>query len=149
MVNTDHISSHAESDLSDPQAPSPPDSSSTSIESEPQTPEEHVKDVDTPMSGSDEDAEGSDDEDYDLDATHRSPSIAIQDDRSSSTPEAHSRKRKLSNEFEDEISRNPDLYGVRRSVGFPWIAHSKVHADRPSRIELVQSVALLVHMLCT
>jgi chromodomain-helicase-DNA-binding protein 1 len=119
MTNADHLSSHLESDLSDPQPPSPADSSPTSVESEPPSADEDDNDVQSPISGSDEDAEGSDDEDFDMDAVQHSLPAAVENDRSSSTPEGHSRKRKFSSEIEDQINQNPELYGFRRSVCVP------------------------------
>jgi hypothetical protein len=116
MANAGQLSSHLESDLSDPQPPSPADSSPTSVESEPPSADEDDDDANTPISASDEDAEGSDDEDFDMDAVQHSRPVVIENDRSSSSPEGQSRKRKFSSDIEDEMNKHPDLYGVRRSV---------------------------------
>ena len=65
----------------------------------------------------DEDAVGSDDPDYDM-ATHptgnaESPS----EDRSLSQDSPRQRKRKADPEHDDYMLNNPELYGLRRSVG--------------------------------
>jgi hypothetical protein len=123
MANTGPLSSHPESDLSDPQPPSPADSSPTSVESEPPSADEDDEDVNTPISGSDEDAEGSDDEDFDMDAVQRSRPVVIENDRLSSSPEGQSRKRKFSSDIEGEMNKHPDLYGVRRSVSISLLTY--------------------------
>lgn len=131
LHNTDPTSPHPDSDdLSDPQPPSPAESS-TSIESDPEADD---PDVESPDSGSDEDAEGSDDEDFDITLTNRSRPVAAQSDRSSSSAEP-SRKRKLSVEYEDDINNNPELYGLRRSVS--------ILATFPSETSLISLVASL------
>jgi hypothetical protein len=139
MATAGRLSSHLESDLSDPQPASPADSSPTSVESEPPSADEDEDDVNTPISGSDEDAEGSDDEDFDMDAVQHSRPAVIENDRLSSSPEGQSRKRKFSSDIEDEMNKHPDLYGVRRSVSASLPTGPTVYADLPPRTVPVQS----------
>jgi hypothetical protein len=127
MATADRPSSHLGSDLSEDPQPLSPASSPSSVESEAPSADEDDNDVHTPISGSDEDAEGSDDEDFDMDAVQHSRPVVIENDRSSSSPEAHSRKRKFSSEIEDQMNKHPDLYGVRRSVSTTFVQLSTVY----------------------
>jgi hypothetical protein len=118
MPATDALSSQPESPLSEPQLPSAVQSPSTSIESERGPASDSEKDDLSSPSVSDEDAEGSADEEYDLGPSVPARSSRSQSARSSSSPDPNSRKRKLSEEdMEEAILAHPELYGVRRSVG--------------------------------
>jgi chromodomain-helicase-DNA-binding protein 1 len=68
------------------------------------------------LSSQDEDAEGSEDGDYDLETPppeRVSPAL----DHSSSNESSRSMKRKASMDENELILQNPELYGLRRSVG--------------------------------
>jgi chromodomain-helicase-DNA-binding protein 1 len=124
MPTSDPLSPHPESDLSEPQAPSPINSSSPSIESDRESQDEDMKDADSSVSASDEDAEGSEDDEYDI-----GPSTNVRQPTSpagsSSSSDQGSRKRKLSeDDLEDAIAQHPELYGVRRSVSAKLIFYN-------------------------
>lgn len=80
---------------------------------------DHVmQDVASPLSDEDEDADGSDDGDYDAPSP---PSRASVDSRHSSVSSDASsvpRKRKVEPDVDDDqyMQENPELYGLRRSV---------------------------------
>lgn len=136
---TDALSSQPESELSEPQLPSAIESPSTSVESDRESDPESDKDDLSSVSASDEDAEGSADDEYDLgpSATARSSrSPSEQNSRqSSSSPESNSRKRKLSeDDIEEAIAAHPELYGVRRSVGAAETLTCDPIADTTSQV---------------
>lgn len=115
VTNADDVSAHSESELSDiKDAPGELLSSGDEL----QNGVNHVGVVEDELSDSshDEDAEGSDDVDYDA----RSPAAIQSPAMSSRSPSAGSRrpgKRKASTEDEEDfINKNPELYGLRRSV---------------------------------
>jgi len=92
--------------FSDPPSPSP----------EAQSPDEYKEDASPSEDDSDQDAEGSDDTDYEephLTVEHREES---EQSRSASVISLKTKKRKMSMDEEDYIRRDPELYGLRRSV---------------------------------
>lgn len=92
--------------LSDPPSSSP----------DPESPDAYEQDLSASDEDSDQDAEGSDDADYE--DIH--PAAAQHEDsdrsRSPSIASDKSKKRKMSMDEEDYILANPELYGLRRSV---------------------------------
>lgn len=65
----------------------------------------------------DEDALGSDDPDFDMETTAPGNAGSPGDAVSSSQGSPRQRKRKAGPEHEDYMQENPELYGLRRSVG--------------------------------
>jgi chromodomain-helicase-DNA-binding protein 1 len=109
-------SQHSDSDLSDAQQPAAPEPSS-----DVDAPGEEYDD-DEPMaadsdSSEDVDAEGEPDGDYDSDSppSEHAPSSRAQS--VSSQESSRPMKRKASSEKDDYMTQNPELYGLRRSVG--------------------------------
>ncbi|KAF2496183.1 hypothetical protein BU16DRAFT_526699 [Lophium mytilinum] len=113
VTNADDMASHSESELSDIKDPIAEDLSSED-EAEADSYDVPMADVGTSDTSEDEDADGDADGDYDSETP---PYGQLEDSRArSSSSEESSRppKRKASVE-EDEISQNPELYGLRRS----------------------------------
>ena len=65
----------------------------------------------------DEDAAGSDDADYDMETSPPAEVGVPRYDRSSSQDSRKALKRKVGLENDEYIMNNPELYGLRRSVG--------------------------------
>lgn len=112
VTNADDEDAPSESELSDPtnRAGAP-----ISLGSDDQSPvHDEDNDVDAESSHS-EDAEGSEDGDYESE-TPLAQSDDQEVDRSSSEDSQRPRKRKASVEDDEYITQNPELYGLRRSV---------------------------------
>lgn len=114
----DHFSSHSPM----PQSPTPAASHHTSPSSipisDPPTPNDVAIDDDSSPSGSDIDAEGTDDDDY-AQISHAPSARQIHVDPptpSSSSSLNESTKRKLDTNGDEDFRNNPELYGLRRSV---------------------------------
>jgi len=107
---------HDDSDLSDAQEPAAPEPSSDVDAPGEEDDDDEPMAVQSDSSG-DVDAEGEPDADYDSDSP---PSEQAQSSRaqSVSSQESSSRplKRKASSEKDDYMTRDPELYGLRRSV---------------------------------
>lgn len=73
---------------------------------------------------SDEDAEGEPDEDFDV--SMQAPDDDEQSDDGSDSQSARPGKRKQAVEEEDYIMKDPELYGLRRSVCTTLVVHSLV-----------------------
>ena len=69
------------------------------------------------ISSQDEDAIGSDDADYEMESPPPPQVHMTRDDRSSSHDSPRPSKRKAGIEEDEYIMNNPELYGIRRSVG--------------------------------
>ena len=102
---------------------SPPNSPSnhtspSPVPSDVRTPESDQIDVLMSDSGSDVDAEGSEDADYTHIPIEATDALVLENapTPSSSGSSNRSNKRKLSMEDEEDWRANPELYGVRRSV---------------------------------
>ena len=67
-------------------------------------------------SSHDEDAMGSDDPDYDIATPPHANTTSSRDARSSSQDSPRQRKRKIGTEPDEYILKDPELYGLRRSV---------------------------------
>lgn len=113
---TQSPSQHSDSDLSDTQQPAAPEPSS-----DVDAPGEEYDD-DEPMaadsdSSEDVDAEGEPDGDYDSDSppSEHAPSSRAQS--VSSQESSRPLKRKAGSDKDDYMTQNPELYGLRRSVG--------------------------------
>lgn len=115
FTNPDLSTSDSESDLSE--ALDVPNASTSSPKSEAQEME-----AETPSEGMnsesshDEDAIGSDDADYDMETSAPAELHVIRDDPSSSEDSRRQSKRKIGVEHDDHMIKNPELYGLRRSV---------------------------------
>lgn len=110
------IPSESDSELSE--AIDPPN---TILSSLPHGDERDAEDTYTPddsASSHDQDAIGSDDADYDMEG---SPAVEapVRDTSSPSQTSSRLGKRKASVEEEDFMGKNPELYGLRRSVRSP------------------------------
>ena len=71
------------------------------------------------LSSQDEDAVGSDDADYEMESP-LPPTIQVTHDALSSSDDSRRpSKRKAGIEEDEHIMNNPELYGIRRSVGIP------------------------------
>ena len=117
LQHSDAMTPESESDLSeaiDPQK-------ATSISSEATRRDGTEKGLDRPGSTEslhEEDAMGSDDIDYDMDTpSPADPSSPADDARSSSQDSRRNGKRKAGADHDDFMLENPELYGLRRSVG--------------------------------
>jgi hypothetical protein len=88
------------------------------VPSDVRTPESDQIDVLMTDSGSDVDAEGSEDADYTHIPVETTDALVLENapTPSSSGSSSRSNKRKLSMEDEEDWRANPELYGVRRSV---------------------------------
>lgn len=116
LHTTEAMTSASESDLSD--AIDPP--IATSISSEASRQDRNGNSL-GPTGSVDslheEDAVGSDDADYDMETSPPADAGSPGDARSSSQDSRRTGKRKAEAEHEEYILENPELYGLRRSVG--------------------------------
>jgi hypothetical protein len=125
-ISSDHDTIMKEDDSPAPAAgaassPQPSLSQRTSASpsrSDPPSPESARKDIVMSDSGSDVDAEGSEDDEYAHAPNQSSALLELNDPPtdSSSTSSGASRKRKTSIDEEEFMRTNPELYGLRRSV---------------------------------
>ena len=108
----------SESELSD--AGDIPTTAITSIsEHPPQEPsdDDAIHDMATSELDEDEDAEGEEDADFDEETPPPEPANGMRHDRSSSEDSVRPGKRKAPVDDEEFMKQNPELYGLRRSVG--------------------------------
>lgn len=113
MINADDEDAPSESELSDPTNRAAAALSPGSDVQSPVQDEDNEADAQSDSSHS-EDAEGSEDGDYESET----PAVQSDDpevDRSSSEDSQRPRKRKASVEDDEYITKNPELYGLRRS----------------------------------
>jgi chromodomain-helicase-DNA-binding protein 1 len=123
MTTVDSSSQHSDSALSDANEPAAADQASDADAPG----EEYDEDVEMAAasdSSEDVDAEGEPDGDYDSESP---PSEQAESDhaRSSSPESRRPLKRKASDEGEDYIEQNPELYGLRRSVRGSHTLHAR------------------------
>lgn len=115
---TQSPSQHSDSDLSDTHQPAAPEPSSDIDAPGEEDDDDELMAVDSDSS-EDVDAEGEPDADYDSDSppSEHAPSSRAQS--VSSQESSRPLKRKASSEKDDYMTQNPELYGLRRSVGGP------------------------------
>ncbi len=114
LQNTEVMTS--ESDLSD--AIDPPNA--TSLSSQASRQDHRVNSLGQPGSVEslhEEDAVGSDDADFDMETSPPADAGSRGDTRSSSQDSRRNGKRKAGADHDDYMLENPELYGLRRSVG--------------------------------
>lgn len=95
-------------------------------------------------SSHDEDAIGSDDADYDIETPAPPDPTIVRDDASSSEDSRRYAKRKVGVEHDDHMMNNPELYGLRRSVGLA-LAPARNLLTLSIRVVLVHHGALYGH----
>ncbi len=120
LHNTEAMTSASESDLSD--AIDPPNAASSSSQVSRQ--DDNGTSVGQPRnieSMHEEDAVGSDDGDFDTETPPLADAGSPDDVRSSSQDSRRNGKRKAEADHDDYMLENPELYGLRRSVG-KWCA---------------------------
>lgn len=136
MATADSSSSHSDNDSSDAKEHAAADQASD-VDAPGEEYDEEEDVAAASDSSEDVDAEGEPDGDYDSESP---PSEQAESDRARSSSQESSRptKRKATDEKEDYIEQNPELYGLRRSVrGFSGLhTHELTVAQgraRPSR----------------
>lgn len=107
----------SESEISDtndfPTAMDSPDAANEGMFSD----DDAVHDMATSELDEDEDAPGEEDADFDMESPRPRQDDAHAHDRSSSEPSSRPGKRKADVDDEEYMKQNPELYGLRRSVG--------------------------------
>lgn len=118
VMTNDDAPYESDSDLSDIQAPAVGPSPSSTTSERRQSEEFGNQDISSSESSEPENQDGSDDGDFDME---ESPAAAqhtsARHDRSTSPDSRRPTKRKMGFEDDEHIMANPELYGLRRSVG--------------------------------
>lgn len=136
VTNASDLSSRSGSELSEAKDGPPAEAPSSGADSQGLTLDGDTANMVTSESSHTEDADGSEDAEYDAETPAPAQSDAGREDPPSEESSARSRKRKASINDDDYMLQDPELYGLRRSVRLSFTSSTTVTDPYP-RVVLV------------